>query len=478
MIYKMFRLSKGRWFYGIELVVDILIVALTYLLGYRLQRPELFPAMRTDVYLSIIIISVISLIAFMIFKPYKCGQKMYMQSMFDLIMSLIFIAVVAILMDFVIKGIGVWRLTIFYAGVIQLFIFAVYKYIVTRIHGRIIKARDCIIVGNDLMESAKIASKLVHSQNHLFNLKYIFKHDAKDLYDVMNPLIQVFICSSCDIKTKTHLVKYCAVNNIDCTIIPSMGDLIINSGKPGNLNDMMLLRMVVKMDIESKLVKRIIDIVVSFVGIVVTMPIMLIIYLAILIQDGENPIYSQKRLSRGNRVFAIYKFRTMIVDAEKHTGPVLASQNDTRITRVGKFLRASRMDELPQLFNVLKGDMSIVGPRPERPDLANQISEILPEFKYRTLVKPGVTGYAQVLGRYDTDFKDKLLFDLYYVNNYSLLLDLRIMFNTIRVLFTPSVTNGVASEDEENYIDSIKRKGYDIRLKDDCFVCEKEKIGA
>jgi len=474
MFRRIFSLSKGRWFYGIEFVLDVTIVALTYFLGYKLQRPELFPKMASDVLVSIILISGISFVAFLIFKPYKCGKKMYMQTMFDLIMSLIFIAVVGVLFDFAIKGIGVWRRTIFYAGVFQMVIFIVYKFCIIKIHAIFVKPRDCIIIGRDLEEASRIAVKLVQSNNHLYTLRYIFNQDADDLYDYLNESTHVFICSSCGAKTKTKLVKHCAVHNVDCTIIPSMEDIIINSGKPGNINDMMILNMHVKMDIESKLAKRLMDIVIASLGIIIASPVMIVIYFAILIQDGGKPIYTQKRLSRGNRVFTIYKFRTMIVNAEKETGAILAANKDERITKLGKVLRATRIDELPQLFNVLKGDMSIVGPRPERPDLAAQIDQILPEFKYRTLVKPGLTGYAQVLGRYNTDFKDKLLFDLYYVYNFSLLLDLRIMFNTIRILFSPSVTEGVSTESRFTIVDNIKRKGYTIKKESDRISCNKD----
>jgi exopolysaccharide biosynthesis polyprenyl glycosylphosphotransferase len=477
MFRRVFSLSKGRWFYGIEFVLDVIIVTLTYLFGYKLQRPELFPTMTSDVWESIILIAGISFVAFLIFKPYKCGQKMYMQTMFDLIVSLLFIAVVGVLFDFAIKGIGVWRRTIFYAVAFQLAIFLVYKFIVTKLHAVFIKPRDCIIIGSNLKESSRIAIKLVQSKNHLYTLRYIVNQDTEGLFDYLNESTQVFICSSCGAKVKASLVKYCAVHNVDCAIIPSMEDIVINSGKVGNINDLMILNMDVKMDIETKLAKRLMDIALSFLGIIIASPIMVFVFFLILIQDGGNPIYTQKRLSRGNRVFTIYKFRTMVIDAEKETGAVLATDNDARITKLGKVLRASRIDELPQLFNVLRGDMSIVGPRPERPDLVNQIGEKLPEFKYRTLVKPGLTGYAQVLGRYDTDFKDKLRFDLYYVNNYSMLLDLRIMFHTIRILFTPSVTQGISLESEDGMEAIIKSEGYNITYKVDRIICNKNNDG-
>ncbi len=473
MLKAIFRLSKGRWFYGAELIIDLLIVALSYYIGFKIQRPNLFVESTQELYISFILICTISLLVFLALKPYKCGKKMYMQTMFNLIISVILIAVFSIIIDFMIKGIGVWRRTLFYALIIQVSAYAVYKYFIIKIHNKIIKPRDCIIIGKDLDYSIKIAVKLAESQGNLFNLKYIFKQDSEGLYEHLDSSIQIFICSSCDSEYKTEYMEYCAVNNIDCTVIPSMRDLIINSGKANNINDMMMLDLIVKMDIESKLIKRVIDLLISTISIIILLPLMIIIYLLIYIQDRKDPIYSQIRLARDNREFKIYKFRSMIVGAEEHTGAVLATENDERITKLGKLLRASRIDELPQLFNVFKGEMSIVGPRPERPDLAKKIIKKLPEFRYRTLVKPGLTGYAQVLGRYDTQFKDKLLFDLYYVNNFSLLLDFNIMFNTIRILFTPSITKGVTEESIIDIRDIIRSKGYKMNDKKDRIEFEK-----
>lgn len=172
-------------------------------------------------------------------------------------------------------------------------------------------------------------------------------------------------------------------------------------------------------------------------------PVYLITALAIKIYDGGPALYSQVRLTEGHREFKIYKFRSMIVDAEKH-GARLAAQNDNRITPIGKIIRATRLDELPQLFNILKGDMSIVGPRPERPEIEEKYLKELPEFGLRLRVKAGLTGYAQVFGKYNTTPEDKLKLDLLYINQRSLLLDLKLILYTIKILFIPESTEGIA----------------------------------
>ena len=160
--------------------------------------------------------------------------------------------------------------------------------------------------------------------------------------------------------------------------------------------------------------------------------------------DGGPALYRQKRLTQDGRVFEMLKFRSMIVDAEKHSGAVLSTgENDPRITKVGKFIRALRIDELPQLWNILKGDMSIVGPRPERKVIADEYCKDIPEFAYRLKVRGGLTGYAQIYGKYNTSAYDKLRLDLMYIENYSLLLDIKLMILTIRILFSKESTEGV-----------------------------------
>ena len=171
-------------------------------------------------------------------------------------------------------------------------------------------------------------------------------------------------------------------------------------------------------------------------------PFMLIIALAVKLYDGGPVLYKQERLTRDGRPFMIYKFRSMSMDSEK-SGARLAAKGDKRVTPVGRVIRNIHFDELPQLFNILKGDMSMVGPRPERQVIADQYAEEIPEFVLRTKVKAGLTGYAQVYGKYNTTPYDKLKFDITYIENYSLWLDVKIMLLTFKILFQKENTEGV-----------------------------------
>ena len=193
------------------------------------------------------------------------------------------------------------------------------------------------------------------------------------------------------------------------------------------------------------------DIVLSFLAIVVFAIPMAAVAVAIKLEDGGPVFFKQKRMTRGGREFDILKFRSMIVDAEKYAGAVLATENDPRITKVGRFIRATRLDEIPQILNILKGDMSVVGPRPERKVLADEIRKEVPEFDYRLKVRGGLTGYAQIYGKYNTSSYDKLRLDLMYIENYSLLLDIKLIILTLRIIFSKDSTEGidVAAENQK-----------------------------
>jgi len=183
-----------------------------------------------------------------------------------------------------------------------------------------------------------------------------------------------------------------------------------------------------------KFFKRMMDIILSLVILIPTLPVMLVIALLIRMTSKGPAIFRQKRVGKYDRVFTMYKFRTMFIDAEKESGPVWASDNDPRITPVGYWLRKLRLDELPQFFNVLKGDMSLVGPRPERPYFVEQFKKSIPLYSRRLRVRPGITGWAQVKWKYDEnleDVKEKTKYDLFYVENISLKMDFKILFNTI-----------------------------------------------
>lgn len=246
---------------------------------------------------------------------------------------------------------------------------------------------------------------------------------------------------------RNYIIKYCFGQNIRTYSVPKISDILLRSSVELNLFVRRCsCRGIIGLQIEQEIMKRIIDIVGSLIGIVITIPIFLIVGICIKMTDGGPVIYQQTRLTKNGKKFQIYKFRTMVQNAEADGKARLASEGDPRILPIGRVLRATRLDELPQIYNILKGDMSIVGPRPERPELAAELEKEIPEFSFRLQVKAGLTGYAQVYGKYNTTPYDKLKLDLTYIRNYSVLEDLKLIIMTPKIMLMKESTEGVKEE--------------------------------
>lgn len=243
---------------------------------------------------------------------------------------------------------------------------------------------------------------------------------------------------------RNQIIKYCFHTGKRSYSVPKISDILLRSSDELNLFDTpLLLSRNLGLSIEQQWIKRCEDIIVSITMLILFSPVFLLACIGIKVSDGGPIFYKQERLTKAGKVFLIYKFRTMVIDAEKMSGPVLASEKDPRVIPVGRLLRATRMDEIPQIFNILKGDMSVVGPRPERPSIAKDIIKEIPEFDYRLKVKAGLTGYAQVYGKYNTTSYDKLKQDLTYIRNYSLFLDLKLIIMTPKIMLMKESTEGI-----------------------------------
>jgi len=258
---------------------------------------------------------------------------------------------------------------------------------------------------------------------------------------------------------RNGLLKHCYANSVRVYTMPKITDVILLGAEELHLFDTpILLTREYSLTLEQRFVKRLIDIVCSALLLIITSPIMLVTAIAIKLYDGGPVLYKQVRCTQNRREFEIMKFRSMRTDAEKDGVARLAQKNDSRITPIGKFIRKVRIDELPQLINILRGDMSFIGPRPERPQIIEQYMEIMPEFAYRMKVKAGLAGYAQVYGKYNTTPYDKLKLDLTYIENYSLWMDIQLMLLTLKILFWPDSTEGVESEQITALKDELNQK--------------------
>lgn len=258
---------------------------------------------------------------------------------------------------------------------------------------------------------------------------------------------------------KDRLLKLCFKENKRVYFSPRISDILIRASDNVNLWDTPIyLNKNAGISPFSAALKRFFDIVLSAAALIILSPIMIVVAIAIKVEDGGPVFYKQERVTKNGRHFMILKFRSMIVDAEKDGRPHPAGEKDDRITKVGRVIRACRFDELPQLINIIKGDMSIVGPRPERYEQVEEYTRENPEFALREKVKGGLTGYAQVYGKYNTTSRDKLKLDLIYITNYSLLLDLQIIFETIKILFRKESTEGFSPEQAKSIHDNAETK--------------------
>lgn len=279
-----------------------------------------------------------------------------------------------------------------------------------------------------------------------FQVNFVVDVDTcMDDLSVLRDMETVFL-SDVRSSDRNKILKYCVEQDIEVYMTPRIGDTIMNGARQVHMFHLPMLQVGRYHPSPLYLLfKRIFDIVLSVLALVILSPVFLVTVAVIYVEDGGPVFYTQERLTKNGRIFRIHKFRSMRVDAERDGVARLSSgEHDDRITSVGRFIRRTRIDELPQLFDILVGNLSVVGPRPERPEIAEQYEEVMPEFRLRLQTKAGLTGYAQVYGKYNTRPYDKLRMDLMYIANPSIIEDLRICLATVKILFLPESTEGIA----------------------------------
>ncbi len=318
-------------------------------------------------------------------------------------------------------------------------------YIVRKLYERLYPPRQMLVIYGHYAPDDLIAK--INTRKDKYNICATVSYEIG--YEKLYPMIRQYnAVVLCDLpsQVRNQIMKYCYHESVRTYVPPKISDILFRGADDIHLFDTpLLLSRNQGLSIDQRIVKRTLDIVISLLGIILAAPFMLIIALAVKMYDGGPVLYKQERLTRDANPFVIYKFRSMSMDSEKY-GARLAAKGDKRITPVGKVIRNIHFDELPQLFNVLKGEMSMVGPRPERREISDKYEQEIPEFVLRTKVKAGLTGYAQVYGKYNTTPYDKLKFDLTYIENYALWLDAKIMLLTFKILFQKENTEGIDEE--------------------------------
>ena len=334
----------------------------------------------------------------------------------------------------------------------------VWSYFANSFFFRLYPRKRTLMIYRNKLDKMRLGSIQGKPSERLYEITDEMMFDGKfsEIRDKLKGYDAVFV-AGVNSRCRNGILKYCKEENIAGFFLPHVGDVIMQESQHIQSFDSPVLYVTrSSMKPEYRIIKRAFDLTASLLGIIVLSPVMAVTALAIKLYDGGPAIYKQVRLTRDGKEFKIWKFRSMRVDAEKDGVARLSTgDNDDRITPIGKIVRKCRLDELPQLFNILMGDMSVVGPRPERPEIAEQYYQTIPDFKLRLQVKAGLTGYAQVYGKYNTDPYEKLEFDLLYINNMSILTDLKLIFATIAILGSSESTTGVKGttamdwEDEE-----------------------------
>lgn len=308
--------------------------------------------------------------------------------------------------------------------------------------------KNVLIIAKNQNESIHMANKFLNHTKGWFNLEgYLSVDDREQLEKHLHNIDSVVIGTGITKAATDDIMRICTEKGKEILIVPEMYELFISVAQTQQVDDMLVFSIQPpKMSRSSQFAKRVFDIAVALTIFIITSPIFLFFLFLIPATSKGPAFYKQERIGLRGKSYFIYKFRSMKQDAEKLTGPTLATDHDPRITKVGHLLRATRIDELPQIINVLKGEMSIVGPRPEREFFIHQFKRQVPNYMYRLTVKPGITGLAQVLGSYSTTVEDKLRYDLMYVRNYTLTMDIKILLQTIRVVLQRDQAQGVKTE--------------------------------
>lgn len=330
--------------------------------------------------------------------------------------------------------------------IIYIILDCVWSYFGNLYYFKIYPAKKTLLIYRNNRDKRRISILSGKPMERLYHIEKEIQFDGT--FEEIEPLLTgydaVFV-AGLNSHCRNGILKYCEMKGIRGFFLPHIGDMIMQGAEHVQTFDSPVLQVRRKsLSPEYRTIKRAADIVLSFIGLIITSPLFLITSIAIKLYDHGPVFYRQTRLTRDEKTFEIIKFRSMRTDAEKDGVARLSTgEKDDRITPVGRIVRKCRLDELPQLINILKGEMSFVGPRPERPEIAEQYYKQMPEFRLRLQVKAGLTGYAQVFGKYNTDPYEKLEFDLLYINHMDIFTDLQLIFSTFGILFSKESTKGV-----------------------------------
>ncbi len=340
----------------------------------------------------------------------------------------------------------------------------IWSFSANRIYFKIFKPKRSVMIYRNKSDFKRLQE--IYNHKNIFNIEKLIENPGEDIYYLIretNGYDAVFV-AGISASLRNGIIKACIDRAIPCYIAPHVGDVILMGAEHIEQFSVPIFRASRKyIKGEYAVFKRSFDIAISLLGIILTSPLMALTAIAVKAYDGGPALYKQTRLTINSKEFKILKFRSMRINAESDGVARLAAEHDDRITPVGRIIRACRLDELPQLFNILKGDMSFVGPRPERPEIAEQYENQMHAFNLRLQVRAGLTGLAQVYGKYNTDPYDKLQMDLMYINQMSPILDLKMILATIKILFVKDSTSGIEDGQITASNEAVENNSYQIK---------------
>lgn len=428
---------------GLIIVTEISIFAYIWFTRYTVQMAEQYWFWGN--YAIIGIYALILILLTKIFGGFKIGYLRTTDVILSQVLAIILSNIVAYVQVTLVVRQYTDFLTIIKMTLLDLAIMIPWTIIIRYVLTKIYPPRQMIVVYGDYSPRDLIAK--INKREDKYNICASININA-GIERVKNEILNYEAVVICDVPSQNRniILKHCFKNSIRAYITPKISDIMVRGGDAIHLFDTpLILSRNHGLNIEQMILKRVMDIVLSIIALIILAPFMLISALIIKLYDRGPVFYTQDRLTINGKIFRILKFRSMCVESEVH-GAQLAKKDDDRITPFGKFLRAIHFDEIPQIINILKGDMSFVGPRPERPEIAEEYETTIPEFSFRLKVKAGLTGYAQVYGKYNTTPYDKLKLDMSYIMNYSIWLDIKLIILTFKIIFNKESAEGVAKD--------------------------------
>lgn len=432
------------------IMMDVLVYNAAVYISFLLKFQGEIPMRNFETFQhSAIFISIIFIALNILLGAYVFYNRMISDIIFVTVIGQVLMSLGVMVVTFAGRWFAFPRAVILLSFVVGTILLSLYRILIYKLYLRVSRDKKVVIVGLE-KDVAPAIQNFQSKKNNKHKVEaVIIDHYYENIQKMIDEIDIVYLSSHIEENEKIKIYQLITKKEKKLFLNTTFENLTMINPNIMNFEDESIIEASgFRIQPEYELFKRLFDIVVSLILLILASPFMLLTAVLVKVTSPGPVIYKQVRITKNQKEFSIYKFRSMTATAEAKSGPVLAKSNDARVTPVGKFIRAVRFDELPQIFNVLKGDMSIVGPRPERPFFVDQFNAENPYYYLRHNVRAGITGYAQVYGKYVSDYNSKLRFDLLYIKKYSLMMDLKILLQTIKILFDKMSSQGL--EEDEN----------------------------